>query len=280
MAYFTKKRKPSAAGRFYPATMEEIKTMVEGLYEREKKFIDISLAEKNIIGAIVPHAGYQYSGYQAVHFFEIIRNCKTHYDTIIIINPNHTTYGEPVSLDSNKYWITPIDEVEIDQDFIKILDFPSNISDQENEHSGAVMLPFLQLMLDYKFRILPITISHQNYYNARKLAEAIYSANSKLNKKVLIIASSDFSHHLPVKAGKKLDDKVVKEIIGFNSKNVEQTVNKYNISVCGFGPIMTLVEYSKLVSSNPNAVVLKSGHSGEVHPSPLVVNYISILFSC
>lgn len=278
MTYFIKKRKATAAGRFYPATKEEITKMLEVLFEKEKHLIDISLAEKNIIGGVVPHAGYQYSGYQAMHFFEIIKHKKTQYDTIIIVNPNHTSFSVPLSIDGNKSWITPIGELELDQDFIKLLDFPTNITDQKNEHSGEVMLPFLQLMLDYNFRILPITISHQNYYYAKNLAEAIHSANNKLNKKILIIASSDFSHHLPPDTGKKLDDKVVKEILDFNSKSVDKTVNKYNISVCGFGAIMTLVEYSKLVTAHPSAVVLKAGHSGEVHPSPLVVDYISILF--
>ena len=56
-------------------------------------------------------------------------------------------------------------------------------------------------------------------------------------------------------------------------------LKKKNISVCGFGPIMTLIEYSKLISVNPKVNILKIGHSGEVIPSNEVVDYVSILFS-
>ena len=37
------------------------------------------------------------------------------------------------------------------------------------------------------------------------------------------------------------------------------------------------MEYAKLVSENPQARILKIGHSGEVMPSSEVVDYVSIL---
>ena len=42
---------------------------------------------------------------------------------------------------------------------------------------------------------------------------------------------------------------------------------------------MTLIEYSKLISSKTQVDILKIGHSGEIIPSREVVDYVSILFS-
>ena len=50
-----------------------------------------------------------------------------------------------------------------------------------------------------------------------------------------------------------------------------------NISVCGYGAIMALIEYTKLVSNAAVAKVLRRGHSGEVYPADEVVNYASIV---
>ncbi len=100
-----------------------------------------------------------------------------------------------------------------------------------------------------------------------------------MNRKVLIIASSDFSHFLSPKQGKEKDAFVLENIITLDSPAIEKVVHKKNISVCGYGPIMTLIEYSKLVTTNPKVDILRIGHSGEIIPSNEVVDYISILFS-
>lgn len=53
-------RHPSVAGSFYPGKPNALTDMLNNLYRAEEKKIDISLAGKNIIGGVVPHAGYVY----------------------------------------------------------------------------------------------------------------------------------------------------------------------------------------------------------------------------
>lgn len=271
-------RKAAVAGQFYPGTKKELESLIESIYEKEKGSIDLNLSAKNIIGGVVPHAGYVFSGYEAVHFFEIIRNSKEQYDTIIIINPNHTGYGSEIALDENEYWETPFGQVEIDKEFSNHLNLPVSELAHQFEHSAEVMIPFLQHFLDYEFQIVPITILSQNCTNSRIVAQAIYDANLILNKKILVLASSDFSHYVDPEFGRQLDQFVLNEILAFNSQKVYDTVRSKSISVCGYGPIMALIEYAKLVDPHPCATVLKKGNSGEVIPSSEVVDYVSILF--
>lgn len=273
-----KTRQAAVAGRFYPVSKEEIAVQLDQILEKEKPSIDLSLSQKKIIGAVVPHAGYMYSAYQALHFFEILKHSQQQFDTFFIINPNHTGFGTEIALDENDCWETPFGKVDIDKDYYDFLDFSESEDAHRLEHSGEVMLPLLQYSLDYPFSIVPITMSNQNPANARFIAQNIKKANDRLKKKICIIASSDFSHFVNPDKGKELDNFVIEEILQLNPQGVYKQVQDKDISVCGFGPIMTLMEYAKLIATDPQIQTLKIGHSGEVIPSNEVVDYVSMLF--
>lgn len=271
-------RNPVFAGRFYPAHKDDIAKIYESVLKSEKSKINYSLSKKKLIGAVMPHAGFMYCGYQAIHVLEILKSLRKKPETIIIINPNHTGHGEEISVDSNEAWKTPIRISYLDQSFSSRLGLTVSDLAHQYEHSGEVILPFLQYALDIDFEIVPICISVQNYDNARKVASAIFEVNQLLNKDIFIIASSDFSHFVSPEMGYKLDSPIISEIEKLNAENVEQMIKEKNISICGFGPIMALIEYAKLESQKSEVTHLRSGHSGEVHPSDDVVHYHSLLF--
>ena len=272
-------RKPVVAGRFYPAAKSEIEKQIEEIKQKEYPLININLKDKTIVGGVIPHAGYMFSAYQAVHFFEIVKQSKQTFETVVIINPNHTGVGHEIAFNNNEIWETPLGKVDVDTEFGQKLGISISGVEQQNEHSAEVMVPFLQHFLDFPFKIAPITLSHQTFKNAKYLAQKIKDVVDLTHRKILIIASSDFSHFLTPEQGKERDAFVIDNILNFNSVGVEKVVKEKNISVCGFGPIITLMEYAKLVSENPGVDLLKKGHSGEIIPSGEVVDYISILFS-
>jgi len=271
-------RKAAVAGRFYPDNPIEITQQLSQITEKEKYRIDLPLAEKKIIGAVLPHAGYMFSAYQAVHFFEILRQSRETFDTFFIINPNHTGYGTEMAFDENDFWATPFGKVMIDKDFYNLMDITESEEAHKYEHSGEVLVPMLQYFLNYSFRIVPITMMKQNPKNASYLAKTIMDANKFLKKKICLLASSDFSHFVNPEQGRKDDQHVLDAISKLNSEGIFHEVRNRNISVCGYGPIMTLVDYALMVSDKPEMCILKRGHSGEIIPSGEVVDYISILF--
>lgn len=271
-------RTPKVAGAFYPGTENEINKLVRKIIDVEREKIDYSYAQKDIIGCVVPHAGYIYSGYEAMHFFEIIKSSSQSYDTFIIINPNHTGYGEYVEVDSNDSWDTPLGNVSVDTEFARQLDLPRSNRAQMQEHSAEVMLPLLQESLPEGFRIVTISMLRQNPITAMEVAEKIREANKVLNRKLVIIASSDFTHFESPVDGEKKDDLVLEQIKKQDSEKLYDTVIQNRISVCGYGPIMTLIEYSNLVAYKPLSSILARGHSGKTSPSASVVDYITILF--
>jgi AmmeMemoRadiSam system protein B len=95
----------------------------------------------------------------------------------------------------------------------------------------------------------------------------------------LVIASSDFSHYVSPEYGRKQDQFVIEQILAQNTIAIEQVIREKSISVCGYGPIMTLIEYAKIVTEKPQVDMLRIGNSGEVIASSEVVDYVSVLFT-
>jgi MEMO1 family protein len=277
MADNQKIRKPAVAGRFYPSDKERLKELIQEIYEQEKPHINKSLASKSFHGAVVPHAGYVYSAYQAIHFFELLKLTDKVIDTFVIINPNHTGYGERIALDNHSAWETPLGSINQDMEFIHQLGFPfSNIA-HDHEHSGEVMLPLLHFFVPYDFKIAMITLSQQTPQNAVLLAEKIKHTADSLNRRIAIIASSDFCHFKNAETGYELDELVVEQIRNQDIEKLYHQVKEFDISVCGYGPIMCLMAYAGLHGEYCSDIMAR-GHSGQVLPSQKVVDYISILF--
>lgn len=271
-------RKPAFAGQFYPDNRQELDALLDQVYSQEKQRMNTNLAQERIIGGIAPHAGYMFSSYQAVHLFDIVKAHPRSFDTFFIINPNHSGLGNDYAYDSNDYWDTPYGKVEVDKEFAQQLHIPLSDKEQKREHSGEVMVPMLKYFLQYDFKIAPVTLTVQSAQNAKSLAKLIYEANQVLKKRIFVIASSDFSHFVSPQTGKEKDQLVIEKIQEFDVEGVERIIAKKQVSVCGYGPIMTLMEYARLQSGRPQTSILSRGSSGDVIPSSEVVDYVCVLF--
>jgi len=274
-----KTREPAVAGTFYPSSTSELIQMLDELLVTEKSKIKSDLTNKKILGGVVPHAGFKYSGCESVHFFEILhQDFKVFFDTVFILNPNHHGYGPEIAVDDNDFWETPLGKVPLDIEMINALAFPVSADAHKLEHSGEVILPFLQKFLDYDFKIVPISYLRQDPEKSIEIAERIIEVNKVQNKKILLIASSDFSHYVTPEVGEKKDKKIIETILNLDVDGVFEDINKTNATVCGCGPIMTLMHYVKTVSKKPTIKLLCFGNSAKSHKALEVVDYASILF--
>ncbi len=272
MAY----RKTVGRGKIYPKNKKEIVSLIEKFHEEEKDYIHYNYSEKRIIGGIVPHGEFVYSAPEAIHFFEIIKKANEHYDVVVILHPNLHNNGEDISISTWTSWSSPFGQVEVDLDFQKELLLPHNNIGEKDESSGEFMLPFLKYYLDYDFKIVPISINRPDFQNTKLLGKRLVEVGEKQNKKLLLIASSNFSHYKDPDMGLKYDDIVLGKINELDSIGLKKVINKYDIDISGYGPIMTLIEYSKEYHYNPKKSILKKGHSScEVEEK---IDYITILF--
>src|SRR5215470_15255961 len=103
-------RKPAVAGRFYPADPDELRKTLEG-------FVESTPSPVRAIGLIVPHAGYMYSGHVAGAVYSRIQLPLRN----IVLCPNHTGFGTPLSIMKSGAWQTPLGEMQIDEELSREL---------------------------------------------------------------------------------------------------------------------------------------------------------------
>jgi len=271
-------RNAAVEGRFYPATEERIFEQIREI-EQTGRYPVRELKAGCIYGGVVPHAGHIYSGHQTVPFFQLIRRQDHLPETFVIVHPNHTGSGLPLAIDDAEAWKNCIGDVPLDLELAGAMDLSFSRLSHANEHSAEVIIPYLQYYLrKHPFSIVPVCMMDQQPGSARHVAGRIRQAASELGRKVMVLASSDFSHFLSPREGEKKDQLVVDAIMKRDVDGVAEAVRKNHITVCGYGPIMTLMEYAAMDDPSYRIEILARGHSGEVFPSREVVDYISMVF--
>ena len=246
-------RQPAVAGAFYPRDAENLKRLIESCFldDSGAGFIpEISNFEGSDypINVMVPHAGYQYSGAVASHgYCKIVENGFP--EVFIILSPNHTGFGSEISVFNEGEWITPLGSVEVDSEFAEEIISVSDIASADyqahiREHSIEVQLPFLQYFSS-DFKIVPITMGRQDFITSNDLANAIFEAGNKLDKSYCVIASTDLSHFNNQEKANKVDGFVLEDIEEMNEFKLFEEVIQYNITMCGYGPVMTTISLSK-----------------------------------
>ena len=225
---------------------------------------------RNIVGAVVPHAGLVYSGPVAAHVYAAMAT-DGFPDSFVIIGPNHNGIGAGVATTVEDFE-TPFGIVRIDQDIVSKL---KGVVDNDPvshrfEHSIEVQLPFLQY-IKRDIKIVPISMGFQDYQTAADTAKAIKKAIA--GRDVCIIASTDFSHYIPPEKARQLDAKVIEKILALDPKGMYDTVTSNDVTMCGYGPVMTM-----LLSCEGKVVkLLKYANSGDVHPMDTVVGYAGMI---
>ena len=279
-------RQPAVAGAFYPDNPEILKKLIESCFLDDAGVgfmpeLNSFEGEDYLINVMVPHAGYQYSGAIASHgYCEIVKNGFP--EVFIILSPNHTGLGSEISVFNEGEWITPLGNVEVDGEFAdEIISF-SDIATSDflahiREHSIEVQLPFLQYFSN-DFKIVPITMGSQSFSASSDLAQAIYDAGNKLGKSYCVIASTDLSHFNNQEKANKVDGFVLEDIGEMNEFKLFEEVIQYNITMCGYGPVITTISLSKRLGKT-NCEILGYRTSGDVTGDfSSVVGYASGIF--
>lgn len=245
----------------------------------KKFFTNIKTKPESSI-VISPHAGYIYSGRTAAAAISSLKPA----DVFIMLGPNHTGIGLGFSIMGSGSWKTPLGDAEIDQNLADALKKKCAFLEEDegahaNEHSIEVQMPFLQYRFG-KIRFVPVCINQeiscQEFAKkCIKLGEAI--ADLSGNSRISVVASSDFSHYVPLDAAEKQDGMAIKEIKKLDVSGFFKTIEENNVSVCGFGPIAAAMAAAKKLGLK--AEVISSSSSGdETGDFSSVVAYYAISF--
>ncbi len=262
-------REAAVAGQFYPGNKHSLEKELEAMIPAGSEKIDA-------IGAVVPHAGYMYSGAVAGEVYAKIKPKKTY----VIFSPNHSGYGAPFAL-SAESWKTPLGEVSVDKELIDAVKDRSALVKEDAtahafEHSIEVQLPFIQRIAPGS-SIVPITVQHGSMKQLGEVAGAVSSAIKETGKDAAILASSDMTHYESRKTAEEKDHMAIDRILELDPEGLIQVVETNNISMCGYIPAVLMLMACKDLGAK-KAELVKYSDSGYVTGDDYqVVGYAGIV---
>lgn len=261
-------RSPAVAGQFYPGSGASLKRQLEEMLHVEQ--------ELPVLGAVVPHAGYVYSGPVASEVYSRLPRR----DVFVLLGPNHHGLGAPLAL-SRDSWRTPLGVVEPDLELADAL--AGTIIDHDemahrHEHSIEVQIPFLQARFE-GFKILPVAMGLQDEETAIEVGEELARAISRLSRNCTIIASSDFTHYEPQDVARKVDALLIEAILNMDVHELYARVYRHNATACGYGPIAATITAAASLGAT-SGKLLRYATSGDVtRDYSQVVGYGAIAFT-
>jgi AmmeMemoRadiSam system protein B len=249
-------RHPAVAGRFYP---RDRRILLEDI----RSYLSPQQTAMPAIGCVAPHAGYMYSGAVAGAVYsriEVPASC-------IVLCPNHTGMGEPLSIISSGEWETPLGLAPVDSALAHSLKerFPLLKEDTEahrTEHAIEVQLPFLQERRT-GMAFLPIALGTQNYDALEALGRAVAEVIAEQQSTTLIVASSDMNHYESDAVTRIKDRKAIDRMLALDPKGLYDVVMREDISMCGLGPAVVMLTAANRLGAR-SAQLVKYATSSDV----------------
>ena len=263
-------RKAAVAGSFYPADKQELLDLIQ-------KLAGTQVEPSEAIGAVVPHAGYIYSGPVTIATLSRIKLTQT----VVLIGPNHTGMGRPFAVMTQGVWQTPLGEVQIDTNLAKQMLGISRYLEEDAdahqlEHSIEVILPVLQF-LKPEIRIVPIALAGTGAGAYKEIGSAVSRAVKESRSPAVLIASSDMTHYEPHDSARQKDFRVIDAIMGMDEDEMLRIVREQGVSMCGYGPVSCMMKAARELGAN-KAELVKYQTSGKASGDySSVVGYAGII---
>jgi len=275
-------RKAAVAGMFYPASPRDLEATVDRALAQAKP----PEVPGAILGLVVPHAGYQYSGWVAAYGFWTLEGRD--YDTVILIGNSHADSFDGISVFPEGSFETPLGNVEVDgKTARKIIDSNPKVlarpGSHERDHILEVELPFLQRVLK-NFKIVPIVFGDDSPELPPILASAL---KPLVTDKTLIVASTDMSHYPSGQDAEYADHKTLSAILSGNAETLAASLEHLEARripqaetfLCGVSAVKTLMLLAGELGYD-QVTLLKYANSGDVSgDSSRVVGYGALAFS-
>lgn len=294
-------RKPSAWG-FHPFNRDDEVLEIERSFLSKhgvgRKPAVSAEGPRKMVGLVVPHAGYAYSGPVASHaYYEIAGDGVP--ETFVLLGPTHSSRFPGYSAMIDGVWKMPLGAVSVDSDLAKEIVQSSSFIDinpeaHDKEHSIEVQLPFLQYVYGDQFRIVPIAVGYSDHAMIMDAGRAIAKAISGMERDSVVVATTDLTHYgsaygyTPVGMSpftkvyewiQDVDRSIIDLIVALDASALLKTVTEKGYTMCGATPVATMLIAARALGAK-SGKLLKYTTSYDVSGSTkLVVGYAAIAVS-
>lgn len=249
-------RRPAVAGLFYPDRPEQVEADLSRLLE------DVE-PKRSPLGAVVPHAGWMYSGAVAGAVYGRLRLPRL----AVLLGPNHTGLGPWGSIMTGGCWTIPGGEIPVAAELAQQIlqgsrDLEEDTAAHAREHALEVQLPFLR-RLRPDVRFVPVTLMKTDLAFCERVGRAVAAAVKACPEPVLLISSSDLNHYESQAVSNRKDRLAIEAILTLDPERLQRTVREHRISMCGIAPTTALLSALRELGAR-RAELIRYMTSGDV----------------
>jgi AmmeMemoRadiSam system protein B len=185
-------RNPDFAGSWYPGSEDECREAIEDF---SNACVKCPTGEKGVLGGIVPHAGWYYSGRIAFNVIKCIKEGSS--PDIFVIFGRHLYPGSGNFIMREGTWRTPLGDLEIAGDLAAKLtsEFKFTLetsSRHEQDNTIELQLPFIKYLFP-DVKILPIGVPP--VVNSIRIGRRVAELGEDMGQKIAILGSTDLTHY-------------------------------------------------------------------------------------
>ena len=275
------------AGSWYPGGESECRKAIEEFAETDGPALQKGTL---MLGGIVPHAGWYYSGKIACHVIRCLKNGMRP-DTIVLFG-RHLHPGSGNYMIKEGGWATPLGVLEIDGELGEKLASEYRFTIEtprryEQDNTIELQLPFIKYFFP-DVRILPLGVppSGTSVAIGAKTAELAQS----MGRKILVLGSTDLTHYgqnygyAPQGVGRSAvdwvknenDRRVVDLILRMDAEGVIHEALK-NKNACCSGAVAAAISAAKELGATKGEK-LHYATSYDTQPSNSFVGYVGVVF--
>jgi len=217
-------RFPFAAGRYYPASPARLEAELDALLHGAPRCGEAG----RLLGLVVPHASYHFSGKTAAAGFRQLEGRKL--DLVFLIGSAHQAGFPGVSIPDYQSYRTPLGEVAVDtaaaarlrEAAVGIASLPAV---HLREHSLEVEVPFIQRILPGA-RMVPVLVGRADRATLAALSRALARELCRTPTSVLI-CSTDLVHYPNKASAERIDPGALDAVASLDPVRVEAYCDKW-----------------------------------------------------
>ena len=280
-------RRADLAGSWYPGNESECRRAIE---EFSNASLPCTAGMENIVGGIVPHAGWFYSGQIACNVIQCLdRQAKP--DTCIIFG-RHLHPGSSNFIMSHGQWETPLGTLDIDSELAGRMaeEIPFTIEtairyDQDN--TIELQLPFIKYFFPGTM-IVPIGVPPS--MNSLSIARRVIELAKEMDRTAIVLGSTDLTHYgynygfTPQGTGEKAvawvknenDRRAVELMVHMDEQGIIEDALENHNACCAGAAGAAIAAAKELGAKKGNKIMYSTSY--DIRPDSSFVGYVGILF--
>ena len=281
-----KVRKAVFAGSWYPSSASDCEREISGFLAEGKNLIP---PDRTLIGGIVPHAGWYYSGSIACNVIHCLEGQDA--TDVVVVFGMHLHADSPCYMMAEGSWETPFGEIpveetlaaELAQKFSFTLETPKSFT---RDNTVELQLPFIK----YFFKNAKIVaMGVPPHKNSLEIGRTVVEISKRLGLRVKVIGSTDLTHYganygfVSKGTGKQAvdwvrnenDRRVIDAMLALEPENVIAEARSSQNACCA-GAAATAIETAKHLGAD-QADELAYATSYDKSPGDSFVGYAGIV---